>query len=82
MQKVSDSPLSECRHCGGALHKVVSHSTFILKGSGWYATDYGKKDVGGHKTKPHAGSTVDVKKKDSSPAPDSTIPAAANTPSK
>ncbi len=82
MQKVSEGPLSECRHCGGPLHKEMSNSTFILKGSGWYATDYGKKDVGGHKTKPHASSHIDVKEKDTSKAAEKSIPAAANTPSK
>lgn len=40
-QKMSDAPLSTCRHCSGALHKILSQSSFHLKGSGWYVTDYG-----------------------------------------
>ena len=43
LQKFSDKPLSKCRHCKGKLTKLVSHSTFHLKGSGWYATDYANK---------------------------------------
>ncbi|MBI3091980.1 MAG: zinc ribbon domain-containing protein [Candidatus Tectomicrobia bacterium] len=43
MQKFSDAPVSSCPHCGGAVHKLISHSTFHLKGSGWYVTDYAKK---------------------------------------
>jgi predicted nucleic acid-binding Zn ribbon protein len=33
-----------CPSCGGALNKLISHTSFILKGTGWYATDYGRKD--------------------------------------
>jgi putative FmdB family regulatory protein len=43
LQKFSDKPLTRCRHCKGKLNKLVSQSTFHLKGSGWYATDYAKK---------------------------------------
>jgi len=40
-QKMSDAPLKECSKCKGELKKLVSHSSFHLKGSGWYVTDYG-----------------------------------------
>jgi putative FmdB family regulatory protein len=40
-QKISDSPLTICSHCHGSLKKLISQSTFHLKGSGWYVTDYG-----------------------------------------
>ena len=40
LQKFSDKPLKKCRHCSGRLHKIVSHSSFQLKGTGWYVTDY------------------------------------------
>ena len=43
MQKMSDKPLSKCPHCSGKLQKLISQSSFHLKGSGWYATDYAKK---------------------------------------
>ena len=42
-QRFSDKPLSKCRHCSGKLHKLVSQSSFHLKGSGWYVTDYANK---------------------------------------
>ena len=47
LQKVSDPPLKKCEYCGGKLAKKISNSTFILKGSGWYVTDYGGKRNGG-----------------------------------
>ena len=43
LQKFSDKPLTTCKHCSGKLHKLISHSTFHLKGSGWYVTDYAGK---------------------------------------
>ena len=43
LQRFSDKPLSKCSHCSGKLHKLISHSAFHLKGSGWYVTDYAGK---------------------------------------
>ena len=46
-QKMSDPPLSKCKHCQGSLYKILSQSSFHLKGSGWYVTDYGgRKSTG------------------------------------
>ena len=36
LQKFSDKPLTKCQSCAGKLHKLVSQSTFHLKGTGWY----------------------------------------------
>ncbi len=44
VQKFSDEPLTTCPECGGQLKKLISASSFILKGSGWYLTDYASKD--------------------------------------
>ena len=43
LQKFSDKPLDRCKHCSGKLHKLISHSSFHLKGTGWYITDYANK---------------------------------------
>ncbi len=29
-----------CPICGGASSRLISNSAFVLKGSGWYVTDY------------------------------------------
>ena len=43
MQKISDSPLTECPSCDEAgLVKLVSAAGFRLKGGGWYETDFKK----------------------------------------
>ena len=43
IQKFSDKPLTKCKHCSGKLNKLISHSAFHLKGTGWYVTDYAGK---------------------------------------
>lgn len=40
MQKMSDKPLSKCPECRGKLEKIFSQTSFQLKGSGWYVSDY------------------------------------------
>jgi putative FmdB family regulatory protein len=40
LQKVTDAPLKRCQKCRGKLEKLVSRTSFQLKGGGWYATDY------------------------------------------
>ena len=45
-QKISDPPLETCSQCQGPLKKLMSQSTFHLKGTGWYVTDYGGKKSG------------------------------------
>jgi putative FmdB family regulatory protein len=43
-QRLSDPPVDKCRECGGKAKRLISNSTFVLKGTGWYVTDYGRKD--------------------------------------
>ena len=43
MQKFSDGPLAACPDCQGPVTKLMSMTSFALKGSGWYTTDYKKK---------------------------------------
>jgi putative FmdB family regulatory protein len=46
IQKFSDPPADVCRHCGkGPVHKLLSSPAIQFKGSGWYITDYAKKDT-------------------------------------
>ena len=44
IQKFSDLPLKDCPECGkSSLRKLVSASSFRLKGTGWYETDFKTK---------------------------------------
>ena len=43
MQRITEPPVETCEVCGArSVHKLISQSSFILKGSGWYVTDYGR----------------------------------------
>jgi len=46
LQKISDPPITKCEKCKGKMKKMISQSTFHLKGSGWYVTDYASKSGG------------------------------------
>ena len=43
-RKITDRPLSRCPTCKGKVKKLISHTSFQLKGTGWYITDYARKD--------------------------------------
>ena len=44
IQRFSDSPVRKCPVCGGTVQKLQSAPAFQFKGTGWYVTDYAKKD--------------------------------------
>lgn len=51
-QKITDEPLSQCKFCKAKVEKLISHSSFQLKGSGWYLTDYARRSSSGDSDKP------------------------------
>lgn len=67
MQKFSDDPLTKCIHCSGKVEKLISQSSFALKGSGWYATDYAQK---GKEPKGEKQEACPVNDKDKKPSCD------------
>ena len=67
IQRVGDPPPKRCRKCRGKLEKAISRTSFQLKGSGWYATDYPRKHSAPTKDKPEKTSAD----KKSEPAPSS-----------
>jgi len=51
-QKITDKPVRTCPECGRRkVQRLISQTSFVLKGSGWYVTDYGRGG-GGAKKKP------------------------------
>lgn len=43
-QKITEEPLKVCEKCGGELVRLIGNTGFILKGTGWYVTDYVRKE--------------------------------------
>ena len=46
LQKMGARPLRKCPSCGGKYSKQISAPSFQFKGTGWYVTDYARKDGG------------------------------------
>ena len=42
-QRITEDSLKRCPTCRGKVKKLISNTSFQLKGSGWYQTDYGSK---------------------------------------
>lgn len=72
MQKMSDKPLTHCPTCRRKVTKLISSTTFHLKGSGWYITDYARKGESG-------GAKGDKKKSDATSTTDSTASESSST---
>jgi len=74
IRKFSDPPLTTCPTCGAEVQKLPSAPAIQFKGTGWYITDYarknsGDKGEGGAKdkgTKPAEEKSGDTAKSDSS----------------
>jgi putative FmdB family regulatory protein len=81
IQKFSDPPLEKCPKCGAPVRKLQSAPAFQFKGSGWYITDYARKDQA--PASKSEGATADgsktAEKKDSATEKKET-PAAAEKP--
>ena len=68
IQKFSDPPIEVCPQCGGPVHKLISSPAFQFKGSGWYVTDYARKDAGGDKANAESTEKGKTEAKDKAPA--------------
>jgi len=70
-QRITDQSVPKCEHCKGKMRRLISQSSFHLKGTGWYVTDYAsKKGTDGKKPKKaETKASEDTGKKKSSAAP-------------
>ena len=66
LQKMADDALTDCPECGKpALKKLISAGGFVLKGTGWYETDF----KGGKKKPADKGSDSGKSKSDNGSKP-------------
>jgi len=54
--KTFDEAPRSCPVCGGHADRIVSNTSFVLKGGGWYVTDYGNRSS----TDSHAGAGAEA----------------------
>ena len=59
IQKFSDPLADVCPECDGPVRKLVSSPAIRFKGTGWYVTDYAKKDQTDGKEKPQKDTSKD-----------------------
>jgi len=58
LQKITEEPLAFCPKCGKKVTRLISQTSFTLKGGGWYKDGYassggrGKSSGGGSSAKP------------------------------
>jgi putative FmdB family regulatory protein len=78
-QRITEPALTTCEVCGGRVKRLLSPAPFILKGEGWYVTDYPsearKKAKDAEKSTPNGASDKAEKPAADKPAADK--PAAA-----
>ncbi len=64
-QRISEPPLTTCDRCGGPVHRLLSAAPFILKGGGWYVTDYPSESRKKAQSAESSGTGSDAKPTDS-----------------
>ena len=83
-QRITEKPLGRCLTCKGKVKKLISNTSFQLKGTGWYVTDYARKSNGASKDENSSKSTSDSKseskKSDSSTSTSEKSPSSASSP--
>jgi putative FmdB family regulatory protein len=72
VQGITEPEVKTCKFCQGPIRKLISLSTFHLKGGGWYVTDYGGKK---------APSSEGTKSETATPPPAETTASAGSAPS-
>jgi putative FmdB family regulatory protein len=57
-QRITDPPLDRCPTCRRKVRRLISSTSFQLKGSGWYVTDYPRPASGNGAKKDESDSTA------------------------
>ena len=78
-QRITEDPLKKCPSCRAKVQKLISNTSFQLKGTGWYITDYGrgkgsngdKAESNGGKDSSDSGKSTESKKSEKSSSADS-----------
>jgi putative FmdB family regulatory protein len=58
MQRITDAPLERCPKCQRKVRRLISATSFQLKGTGWYVTDYARGGSGNGPQKKDSSDTA------------------------
>lgn len=79
MQKITEEPLKTCPHCKGQVRKMISNTSFVLKGTGWYVTDYASNKKDSESKTPEAKTEKESSTKPTETKSETKEPAAASS---
>jgi putative FmdB family regulatory protein len=65
-QRITEKPLGKCPTCRGKVKKLISNTSFQLKGTGWYITDYARKGQNGDSKSGNGSKSASESKSESS----------------
>lgn len=65
-QRIIEKPLGRCPTCKGKVKKLISNTSFQLKGTGWYVTDYARKGQNGDAKSGNGSKSLSESKSESS----------------
>lgn len=79
---IDDQSEKPCPKCGSPAERIISHTSFVLKGGGWYVTDYGYRKGKTEDNKPvkgtaSAGEATSTSASSATPAASSSATASA-----
>lgn len=74
-QRNHDEVPAKCPVCGGEAKRIMSNTSFVLKGTGWYVTDYANGRSASQNSS--GGNGNGEAKTDAAPAKDSGTPPAS-----
>ena len=63
-----------CPKCGNQAQHIISNTAFVLKGGGWYVTDYGYRKGASDTETPSATPTADLSPQSENPTPAAAAP--------
>lgn len=82
-QRITDDPIGKCPTCKRKVKRLISSTSFQLKGSGWYITDYARSGKSGSeassKSESSGPSASESKSETAAPAKTETKPAGKST---
>lgn len=76
-QSIHDAALKRCRICRAKVTRLISASSFILKGGGWYSDGYGSSKSGSSKSESSSGESKSESKSETKT--ESTTPSKPDT---
>ena len=80
-QRITEEPLGKCPTCKGKIKKLISNTSFQLKGTGWYITDYARKGQNGDSKSANGAKSSEPKSEATSESKKSEDSSTSKTPS-